>query len=187
MEKSDIFQSFYDALIKAAANIDNNYYHVKLAYFNQTMYRENIYCAELYHQLRKILGDDYPYLLKGNVDKASHPDIVERCLEFEPEFLIHKPGIFDPESSISIVFVCSILSAFRYHENLTEKFIKSACSVNVDGGYHKAIILIYGDDSPTLDKGIFDTYKNYCRGLYDKVLLLYHNKIGEKPELIKIN
>ncbi len=186
MKNTEAFDIFYNALLESTSKIDKHFYKVKLAYFNQTMYRENVYCYELYYQLRKILGEDFPYMLSGDVDKASHPDIVERCLEFKSTFLIHQPGIFNSESLLAILYVCSLDYAFRYPETLIENFNKMNCAINVQGGYYRGIMLIYGDDRGELDRGIHDIYKNYCRGMHDRIILLNHNTIGEKPVKISV-
>ena len=186
MKNSEAFDIFQTALFEAISKINTQYFRVKLAYFNQTIYRENVYCYELYHQLRKLLGEDFPYILSGEVDKASHPDIVDRCLEFKSEFLIHQPGIIDEDSFLSILNVCSLETAFRQSEKVIDKFNRMVCATTHDGGYYRGIMLIYGDDSKELDRGIYDLYKNYCRGAYDKVFLLYHNSINSKPIQITI-
>lgn len=187
MKKPEAFDIFNSALYEAISKIDKEYYKVRLAYFNQTIYRENVYCFELYHQLRKILGDQYTYALSGKVDKASHPDIVDRCLEFQSDFLIHQPGVINQDASLAIMYVCSLDSAFRYHEAMIEQFQRMSCATNVRDGYHRGIMLIYGDDKTELDRGIYDLYKNYCREAYERVILLYHNQIGAKPVKIIID
>jgi hypothetical protein len=186
MKNYEAFDIFYNALFEATSKIDKQYYKVKLAYFNQTIYRENVYCYELYYQLRKILGDDFPFILSGEVDKSSHPDIVDRCLEFKSDFLVHQPGKMDQDSFISILKVFSLTSAFRMSENLIESLNKMVCATSIQEGYYRGIMLIYGDDNAELDRGIYDIYKNYCRGSYDKIILLYHNAINNKPVHIKI-
>lgn len=177
---SENFNIFYNALLSAASNIDKRYYNVKLAYFNYTMLRENVYCYELYFQLRSILND-FPYLLIGEIDQSGHPDIVARCHEFKPHFIVHQPGIFNDVSQLVLLYVYSINYAFRFPETLVDSFSKMNCTVNQQGGYYRGIMLLYGNEKAELDKGISDIYKNYCRGLYDKIFLLYHNVIGEKP------
>jgi hypothetical protein len=187
MKKAEAFDIFYSALFDAISKIHGQYYRVKLAYFNQTIYREHVYCYELYHQLRKILGEDFPYSLSGEVDRASHPDIVERCLEFKSDLLVHQPGIINDDSFLAIVNVFSLANAFRVSEKLIENFNKMVCATTLDGGYYRGIMLIYGDETKELDRGIYDIYKNYCRGCYDKIILLYHNSINDKPVHITIN
>jgi hypothetical protein len=58
------------------------------------MYRERVYCYELYHQLRRRLDreTEFPYALNGEVDKRSHPVLRELELEKIPDFLVHDPG-----------------------------------------------------------------------------------------------
>jgi hypothetical protein len=186
MTNKEAFDIFYMALFESISKIDKQYYRLRLAYFNQSMYRENVYCYELYHQLRASLGNDFPYILSGEVDKASHPDIVDRCLEFKSSFLVHQPGIHSADSFLAIMQVISMQTAFRYPETLIDFINKMKCAVSLDGGYYRGIILIYGDDHPELDKGILDIYKNYTRDMYEKIILLYHNVLGDKPIKITV-
>lgn len=37
------------------------------------IYRERVYCYELYHQMRRRWPDDRRYILNGEVDKSAHP------------------------------------------------------------------------------------------------------------------
>ena len=185
MTNKEAFDIFYNTLLQSIAKIDKRFYKLKLAYFNQTMYRENVYCYELYYQLRTMLGEDFPYILAGEVDKASHPDIVERCLEFKTSFLVHQPGIHSADSFLAIMQVLSVQTAFRYPETLIDYINKMKCAIGLQGGYYSGIILIYGDEHAEIDKGIFDIYKNYARDMYESIILLYHNSPGDKP--VKIN
>jgi hypothetical protein len=184
MKKEEAFNILLTKLEESVARIEKQYYRTKLAYFNQTMYRENVYCYELYHQLRNHLGDDYEYSLSGEVDKASHPDIVDRCLEFKSELLVHQPGIINENSFLAIIHVCSLATAYRMPEKLIDQFSKMNCATNLEGGYYRGIMLIYGDEKPEIDRGIYDIYKNYCRDAYEKIILLYHNVINQKPQKI---
>ena len=38
-----------------------------------SVYRERVYCYELYHQMRRLWPPDCPYRLNGEVDKRAHP------------------------------------------------------------------------------------------------------------------
>ena len=87
--KEQDFQQFLKCLMKAIQNIDAHYFKLPVAENGELIYRERVYCYELYHQLRLLLGDDFPYKLHGEVDKANHPIIKD---EKKPDFIIHVPG-----------------------------------------------------------------------------------------------
>lgn len=57
------------------------------------IYRERVYCYELYHQLRVATGDDFGYSLGGEVDKVRHPILSKFALDkTKPDLLVHKSG-----------------------------------------------------------------------------------------------
>lgn len=65
------FDSFVQKLSVAASEIDNLYFQLPVAEAD-AVYRERVYCYELYHQLRSV-WEDLPYALSGEVDKVGHP------------------------------------------------------------------------------------------------------------------
>ena len=74
--KEQDFQQFLKFLMKAMQNIDSHYFQLRFASNDELKYRERVYCYELYHQLRLLLGDDFPYKLDGELDKKSHRIIL---------------------------------------------------------------------------------------------------------------
>ena len=77
--KEQYFQTFYDALVNATEKIGDKYFRLPVAYDEEYVFRERAYCYELYHQIREILPEDFPYILSGEVNKAGHPLIAEKC------------------------------------------------------------------------------------------------------------
>jgi hypothetical protein len=75
--------------MKAIQNIDAHYFQLTVARNDELIYRERVYCYELYHQLRLLLGDDFPYKLDGELDKRGHAIISDGK---KPDFVIHVPG-----------------------------------------------------------------------------------------------
>lgn len=71
------FDLFLNCLYKACKKIESSYIRLDVASSEEQIYRERVYCYELYHQLRCILGKNFPYKLNGEIDKAGHPIIQE--------------------------------------------------------------------------------------------------------------
>ena len=94
------FQHLIESLIKAAENMGAHYFQLPIAGSDEPIYRERVYCYELYHQLRCILGDSFPYKLNGEVDKMKHPIIRDAK---KPDFIIHQPG--DMEHNLVVIQV----------------------------------------------------------------------------------
>lgn len=55
------------------------------------VYRERVYCYELYHQMRLRWPPDSVYRLNGEVDKIGHPYFQDGG-EPKPDLLVHEPG-----------------------------------------------------------------------------------------------
>jgi hypothetical protein len=85
------YQYFIKSLIDAAEKIEPHYFQLPVAEGEEPKYRERVYCYELYHQLRCILGDNFQfqYKLNGEVDKRGHP-IFRKAKK--PDFIVHSPG-----------------------------------------------------------------------------------------------
>src|SRR4051812_19242544 len=57
-----------------------------------SVYRERVYCYELYHQMRSRWPQECPFCLNGEVDKRAHPFWRQTGLdEVTPDFLVHGP------------------------------------------------------------------------------------------------
>ena len=55
------------------------------------VYRERVYCYELYHQMRLRWPDGCVYRLNGEVDKMGHPYFQDAAAP-KPDLLVHQPG-----------------------------------------------------------------------------------------------
>jgi hypothetical protein len=66
------------------------------------IYREKVYCYELYHQLRTGWDEiETPYVLNGEVDKQGHPYFGDDD-GLQPDLLIHVPRSHDNFAVVEI-------------------------------------------------------------------------------------
>lgn len=85
--------NFEPLLQEATSKIGYNYFQLPIDGQEDPIYRERVYCYELYHQLRSIWPKDCEYELSGEVDKSGHPLIRGNNLDrIKPDFLVHVPG-----------------------------------------------------------------------------------------------
>lgn len=178
--KQEYFQTFFDALINATAEIQEKYFQLPVAYDQRFVFRERAYCYELYHQIRKILPNDFPYILSGEVNKAGHPQIANHCGGIIPDFLIHNPGEMGEDDNLVIVEVKTIQGA-NYNkegEYLLKDIETINCMTSIDNGYFRGIILIFGTDNDEKKSEIENIYKQKCD--VEKVLLLFHDNAMTK-------
>ena len=65
------------------------------------VYRERVYCYELYHQLRCQWPDECEYVLNGEVDKQQHPNFDGPGYP-KPDFIVHVPGSAENFAAIEV-------------------------------------------------------------------------------------
>jgi len=171
------FEYFFDCLIRACESIGNHYFKIEVAGSKELIYRERVYCYELYHQLRNVLGVDFPYKLDGELDKINHPELQSFIKDKKPDFVVHVPG--DMERNLVVIEVKAISTRIkRLQDDLKtlQIFLDKA-------KYYRAIMLIYGNDkSSNIEriKGEFKVFSN------DQILLVWHKEPMEKPQLLDI-
>jgi len=125
-------------LFDATAAIDSNYFHLRLD-GGDPVYRERVYCYELYHQMRLRWPENTLYFLNGEVDKAAHP-ILRRlgADHVKPDLLVHMPGQMSGNHAVIEVKSSEAqLAGIKKDLNNLSLFISTV-------GYTRAIYLIYG-------------------------------------------
>jgi len=133
-------------LSEATAAIPAHYFQLPVADQECTIYRERVYCYELYHQLRELLKADPlfdRYALCGEVDKSGHP-IIRRHV---PDFVLHVPRAMD--ANLVVIEVKPInaeLSGFRKDLETLAYFTSDIV------GYQCGIELVYGDNEGGLNE-----------------------------------
>jgi hypothetical protein len=122
----------------ATGSIDWRYFHLAVD-GGPPIYRERVYCYELYHQMRSLWPGNCPYCLNGEVDKAGHPILpnlgVRRAI---PDLLVHQPGSM--RGNYAIIEVKNPLASpagIMKDLKKLDLFVRNV-------GYQKAIYLTYG-------------------------------------------
>ena len=128
-------------LEQATAGVASDYFYLNLD-GGDPVYRERVYCYELYHQMRMRWPAQTPFYLNGEVDKARHPKMIELRDRFpKPDLLVHRPGYMAGNFAV-IEVKCERASNAGIAKDLeTLSFF-----VN-EFGYQRAIYLIYGEEA----------------------------------------
>jgi hypothetical protein len=86
------YRQFTSLLAWAAAQVPQAYFQLPVAGLEDPIYRERVYCYEVYHQLqRRWLFPDLSF--SGEIDKTNHPLIRGNELDrAKPDFIVHRPG-----------------------------------------------------------------------------------------------
>ncbi len=176
------FDYFVEEFKKAITLIDKKYITVSMYELPDKRYRERVYCYELYHQLRKILGDDYDYMLDGELDKKSHPIFKKKIGAKIPDFVVHHRGVM--EHNLVIIEVKSIRNIENDFSNL-EKDIGKILEFIKQAEYHYGIMLIYSNGFDRINNNIIETFREKIKDYSENIFLIWHPGPKIEPEVIK--
>jgi hypothetical protein len=129
-----------DILSNATQAIERNYFHLEID-GSDPVYRERVYCYELYHQMRMRWPNNTKYCLNGEIDKAAHPILRKLGADhIKPDFLIHKPGHMGSNHAI-----IEVKTKNAPPDGIKKDLESLAIFIN-RVQYQRAIYLIYGYD-----------------------------------------
>lgn len=131
-------QELTDILRKATACIEAGYFHLNID-GGDPVYRERVYCYELYHQMRLKWPAMNPFYLNGEIDKAAHPILQKLgAAHAKPDLLVHRPGYM-----IGNYAVIEVKSCRAQNDGIRSDLEKLALFIT-KVRYKRAIYLIYG-------------------------------------------
>jgi hypothetical protein len=108
------------------------------------VYRERVYCYELYHQLRCYWPENTPFHLNGELDKAAHPILRDLGADYaKPDFLVHQPGNMTGNNTIF-----EVKSSNAQRDGI-EKDLRTLALFRTKVNYQRAIYLLFGYDALT--------------------------------------
>lgn len=130
----------------ATAAIESMYFRLHID-GGDPIYRERVYCYELYHQLRLRWPIECPYYINGEVDKAAHPILAGLGADYaKPDFLIHQPGYMS--GNHAIIEVKHTRTRFAG----VRKDLSTLALFRARVGYQRAIYLIFGEEHEIADR-----------------------------------
>jgi len=138
------------------------------------IYRERVYCYELYHQLRKRWPTTSPFTLNGEVDKRGHGILRNLgASDYIPDLLVHIPGKWEGNHAIiEVKHANANPSGIRKDIMTLRKFCNTV-------HYKRAIYLFYG--------GIPSNVKEISKGILNlpPIELWLHEKAGEPAKFVE--
>jgi hypothetical protein len=169
MKAAIMIGRFLELLAEATARVPAHYFQLPTAGGNEAIYRERVYCYELYHQLRTLIeGEEHlgRYKLSGEIDKQGHA-IIRPCA---PDLAFHDPGQMDNLIAVEVKPVNG--SAKGVQKDLDSLTYYVSPTV----GYQLGVLLVYGHDD-----GMFSRFEQKFRRLDDQRLrLIWHRQCGER-------
>jgi len=163
-------------IAEATMHIEQNYFQLPIDGQEDPIYRERVYCYELYHQLRSHWPDNTDYELGGEVDKCGHPLIRGDNLDrSKPDLLVHIPGSMG--GNYTIIEVKPITAK----RGGIDKDLKTLTAFRRHADYKKAVYLFYGSGNTnrilTIAKELQEEKGKELIDL-DLIEFWWHNRIG---------
>lgn len=140
-------------LERATERIATEYFQVSID-GGDPIYRERVYCYELYHQLRCLWPATSEFYLSGELDKAAHPILRELGADYaKPDLLVHCPGYMSGNYAIiEIKPSNAIREGIKDDSNKLPLFLNKV-------GYKRAIYLIFSREVQATAKRVQDVAK----------------------------
>jgi hypothetical protein len=163
-------QQLIAMLTAATSQITADYFQLPVADAD-AVYRERVYCYELYHRLRAMWGA-FPFSLGGEVDKVGHPAFQDGpYARAKPDFLVHMPGAMDQNLA-----VIEVKPATASVMELGRDLLKLSWFCE-NARYFKGILLVYGDAGE--DETLNQRLRSAIGGVDTTPLtFLYHRNTG---------
>lgn len=182
MTVEEAFEFFMACLRRAGVEMEDHYFQLPVAELDEPVYRERVYCYELYHQLRRCLGDHFPWKLHGEVDKEKHPIIHPELGPKKPDFIVHRPDKMD--NNLIVIEVKSLAVKDRIQDLRDDiKKLKGFLTLK-KGAYYRGIMLIYGDGQHEIPENIVSEFNRTLEGYEDCLLLIWHRGFQEEPSIV---
>jgi hypothetical protein len=116
------------------------YFHLNID-GGDPIFRERVYCYELYHQMRKNWPSNCPYYLNGELDKRAHPILQKLGADHaKQDLLVHTPGSMAGNYAVIEVKHSTATAGVRKDLKTLHLFLRKV-------GYQRAIYLIYGREA----------------------------------------
>ncbi len=163
-ELSDILQA-------ATAGVGPMYFNVNID-GGDPVFRERVYCYELYHQMRSNWPSPCQYFLNGELDKSAHPILRKIGADHaKPDLLVHTPGAMAGNYAVIEVKHSTAVEGIRKDLQTLDLFVRRV-------GYQRAIYLIYGREANARGVRRVEAIANECEELA-AIELWLHSAVGQ--------
>jgi hypothetical protein len=142
-------------IAEAAARVHPSYLKIVTTYDLDGITREKVFCYELYHQMRLILGEITGITLNGEIDKSGHHNF-ESHHQKNPDFVFHVPGEWK-ENSV----VVEVKGGIDRRNKIQEDFEKLLTFTNLYG-YKAGVFLLYNHHKEELKNGFLERVQHFA-------------------------
>lgn len=169
-------------LLSASENLEELYFRVPVFDASSVnrerrrIYRERVYCYELYHQWRCRWERRFRYSLNGELDKQGHSVIKDGV---KPDFLVHIPG------GMKNLLALEVKTKLACRNDMIKDLRKLTRLRRGPAEYYASYFLIYGvcqEEWPDLSKELQELDKSKDFVKYTKCLI--HSHAGQRAAFV---
>lgn len=163
--------------MEASSEIGPEYFDLPID-GGDTVFRERVYCYELYHQMRTIWPAQVRYRLNAEVDKGGHPLATNfQSKNSKPDFLVHTPG--EMRGNDTIIEVKPVTAKARP----IGKDLATLSNFLNEWQYQNAILLFYGTRENSGDL-LNRVRKLMGNDTSPRIEIWHHGKAGQAAKLL---
>lgn len=166
------------SLVRATQAMDRQSFGLERSGHDIAILRERVYCYELYHRLRLCLpdGEEFPFVLHGEVDKRGHHLLESLVGPRNPDFIVHKPGVQGDEANLAVVEVKS----GRNVGTGLEKDAKTLVAFVERADYFRGVHLVFGGNHDVVRARIREAYSDVAQR--EQLAVFWHPEAGRAAQ-----
>ncbi len=182
-KKNQDYKTFLDVLSSAGKKIRYHFFRIQTASEEGFVFRERVYCYELYHRLREMLPLEFNYELDGELDKKGQKLFHKLKMKYIPDFLVHKPG--DMDHNLTVIEVKQIRRYNIKKKEISSDIAKLSRFIE-EASYFRGIMLLYSDDLNEFPQKLKNFIKDQIENSNGQIQVLFHPGPTKKIEKIEI-
>lgn len=164
-------KEFLKYICEAIGRVDKPYFNVQSAVLSDIK-RERVFCYELYHQMRLILGDRKDLTINGEINKVAHSHFSEYLKNADPDFIFHTQGTHT-NNRIVMEVKCSIDNSNEIEADLKTLLEFLNNSQNQEYSYNVGVFLLIRHNFEDLK---IDGRSNKISRLWKNLIVLYNSE-----------
>lgn len=178
MGKERDFEQFIDILKEATSRVEPEYFLLPVASQEDAIYRERVYCYELYHKLREVFEEHtFLYSLAGEVDKNGHTIIYPKIRAKKPDLIVHWPGRMG--KNLVVIEVKSI----KARTDKIKEDLDTLTDFITKANYFRAIHLVYGNTEEKIKRYIHRSFGKEHLEFSNSLCLFWHKAPQDTAEI----
>ena len=162
-------------LVRAGAeNVKADYFRLTTTYDTSGIVRERVFCYELYHQMRLLMGEEVSLFLHGEIDKHGHRDF-SALDQKNPDFVLHVPGTHEGNT-----LVIEVKGTIGYPRSKYVADFNNLITFVTRYRYRAGLFLLYNHSMAALKRIIIPPEDFENRAVWGRIYILALEKPGDR-------